>query len=137
MSFQLLCLYVTAHLPPTLSLYSSLSRYLFWDLYITPAIRVSSLNRLEMYSLMWKAAALLGALSFHISATASDLVLPGADGGQNSVEITQGRSNRELRRQLSKNASIHFTSSPQFGNLVCQSYIPLLLAHSNNALHYA
>ncbi|KAI4285447.1 MAG: hypothetical protein L6R38_000611 [Xanthoria sp. 2 TBL-2021] len=70
-----------------------------------------------MYSLMWKAAAMLGALSFHISVTASDLVLPGADAGQNSAEITQGRFNRELRHQLSKNASIHFTSSPQFGNL--------------------
>ncbi|KAL8657601.1 MAG: hypothetical protein Q9226_001744 [Calogaya cf. arnoldii] len=40
-----------------------------------------------------------------------------ADALQNCAGYTQERFDRELRRQLSKDASIHFPSSPQIGNL--------------------
>ncbi len=89
-----------------------------------------------MYNLVWKAAALLGALFFHILVAGGDLVLSRANAVQNSAEITQGHFDRELRRELSKDASIHLSHSPQFGNLVCQSYISLVPDHGNDALHH-
>lgn len=127
-------LHVTTHLPPILKLLSFGSQAL-------QSCRYSSRQNLiarssEMYNFVWKAAALLGALFFHILVAGSDLVLSRANAVQSSAEITQGHFDRELRRQLSKDASIYLSRSPQFGNLVCQSYISLVPDHGNDALHH-
>lgn len=76
-----------------------------------------------MYGFIWKAAIPLGAVPLHVSGIASDLELRGADDLKNCTGFVQGHDDQEMRNQLSINASIHSTDSPQFGNLVRQSDI--------------
>ncbi|KAL8736007.1 MAG: hypothetical protein Q9166_000569 [cf. Caloplaca sp. 2 TL-2023] len=64
-----------------------------------------------MRSLVLKIVMLLGILFLHGSAFASNLV------SATNALFTPGRVHQELGRQLSKNASICFPNSPQFGNL--------------------
>lgn len=76
-----------------------------------------------MSGFIWKAAILLVAAPLHILSIASDFEQHGPEILQDCTGFVQGHDDQALRNQLSIDASIHFSDSPQFGNLVWQSDI--------------
>ncbi|KAL8669581.1 MAG: hypothetical protein Q9168_005836 [Polycauliona sp. 1 TL-2023] len=70
-----------------------------------------------MSRFVWKAAVCLGLVSFNASVMARGFNSSGANTLKSCADFALGRDDQELRGQLSKQSSVYFPSSPQFGNL--------------------